>query len=308
MQLSYLITTYNKADVIEETLRSLQNQIGFKPEDVEFICVDDASTDATLQVLDGLAKADPRIQIVANDDNQGPAIRINQAAALARGAYLIPVDGDDYLPANASTYLLGLADAYKSPLVFGRSKRGAVAPDVDTDAAVEIAEDALAFCAKKQIVHMGFLVARKLWTKSGGADETIFIQDQSLPLQLSAAANRLVYASEVVYWLRPADEDNLSVNKTQQHHDRFLSCYNILTSTEGLSAAAKQALMRQIISALWKYRRDQSKLAFLSAAFVSYIANRWFGYQLSPARLERAKTAFLNLSGIRRKTGPQDGS
>ncbi len=303
VQLSYLITTYNKAGVIEETLRSLQNQIGVDPSEVEFICVDDASTDKTVKVLAVLAKADPRIQVIQNKDNQGPAIRINQAAKLARGEYLLPVDGDDYLPANAASYLLGLARKHSAPLVFGRSKRGDTAPNIDIGADVKVADDAFSFCAKKQIVHMGFLAKRSLWEQVGGADETIFIQDQSLPLKLSAAANRLVYASPVVYWLRPANEDNLSASKAQQHHDRFFSCYNIYTHKAELSPEAKQALMRQIVSAVWKHRRDQPNPAFLSPEFLNYVANRWLGYQLPRSRLERAKSAFLSLPGIRRKNG-----
>ncbi|WNZ53611.1 glycosyltransferase family 2 protein (plasmid) [Microbulbifer sp. MKSA007] len=273
--ISYLITVYNKERELPETIECLKNQQGLEGAEVELIFVDDCSSDRSVEYLKSQTANDARIKVVENHQNYGPARRINQAANHANGSYFIPIDADDFLTTNGTRTLLNIAGDKGAPLVFGRSKRGyRTQARVDPTSLITVSTDPLAYCARKQIVHMGFLVDAQLWKYSGGADERVFIQDQSLPLRLSEQANRLAYVHDVVYWLRPPDNNNLSVNTTQQHHDRFFSAFFQLEKPN-ISVKAKQFLTKQILSSRWKLERDNRRFgSYFSEAFRSYLMNK----------------------------------
>jgi glycosyltransferase involved in cell wall biosynthesis len=286
-RVSFLVTVFDKAGVIAQTLASLRAQT---LTDWEAVVVDDASRDGSPDAV--RAVADPRIRLIGNAENRGPAIRLNQAAAAARGRWLIPVDGDDLLPANAAAWLIATAEAHDAPLVFGRARRGAVADPIPADAPVRVVDAPLAFAARRQITHMGFLADAALWRRAGGCDEGVFIQDQSAPLRLAAAAPRLVWTDAAVYTLRPV-AGSLSRDRRQQHHDRFLA------ATRLMAAHPDPTLARMALSAWWKLRRDRGGFAPLSLPFAAYALNRLTG--LAPAGLlRRAAAEFAMLQGVRR--------
>jgi len=300
--ISYLITVYNKERELPETIKCLRNQQGLEGAELEFVFVDDCSSDNSVALLQAEARRDPRLRVIENSVNRGPSIRINQAAQNASGSYFIPVDADDFLTTNGTRVLLDIAGDKGAPLVFGASKRG-YHPDaqLNKDALITVAKDPLAYCARKQIVHMGFLADAQLWHNAGGADERIFIQDQSLPLNLSATASRLAYIHDVVYWLRPQASDNLSINKTQQHHDRFFSALYQLEKAN-ISMQAKHSLFRQVISSRWKLQRDRNRISsYFTEEFLRYLQSKvLFANNLSQKRISHYSTEMKLLNGVRR--------
>jgi len=304
MDVSYLITVFNKENEIKETISWIQNQELDRFDKIEIICIDDLSSDDSIKILESLQRDDQRIRIIKNKKNLGPSKSLNIAAKLALGEYLIPIDGDDFLPKDATQYLLNIAKKYKVKLVFGMSKRLKDIPNKTTHISnEELHLKSLEFCLKKSIVHMGFLVSKDLWSRSEGADEKVFIQDISLPMRLAAHSNSLVYANSIIYYLRDESDSNLSNNTDQQHHDRYLSYLNLLkaSSTE-LSSTSVASIHAQLISSIWKIKRDNSKLAMFSKNFILYAANKFFGYQLNEKQQAIWSDYFNNLDSIRRPT------
>ncbi|WP_093191687.1 glycosyltransferase [Pseudovibrio sp. Tun.PSC04-5.I4] len=300
--ISYLVTVFNKENELPETLDCLRRQERLGGAQTEFIFVDDCSTDRSVEFLNSEAQRDPRVKVIENDRNFGPSVRINQAATFASGSYFIPLDADDFLPLNSTRVLLDMSGDRAAPLVFGQSKRGyKPSSRILTNAQTTVSNEPLTYCARKQIVHMGFLVEAALWKRAGGADERIFIQDQSLPLRLSANANRLAYIHDVVYWLRPRDGNNLSADTDQQNHDRFLAAYYQLEQQQ-ISQDAKSALTRQIVSSRWKLERDRHRFAsFASEPFLRYAANRLLPeVPITDQKLEKYKEQMLTAKKIRR--------
>ena len=88
--ISVIMSTYNEEKYIETSLKSLLNQT-FK--DFEIIIVDDASTDHTRQLIEGLQ--DERIHLLCNEENQGLTKNLNKALKYAKGKYIARMDGDD---------------------------------------------------------------------------------------------------------------------------------------------------------------------------------------------------------------------
>lgn len=88
--ISVIMSTYNEEKYIETSLKSLLNQT-FK--DFEIIIVDDASTDHTRQLIQGLQ--DERIHLLCNEENQGLTKNLNKALDYVKGKYIARMDGDD---------------------------------------------------------------------------------------------------------------------------------------------------------------------------------------------------------------------
>ena len=86
------MVTYNSARFVREAIASVLAQ---DFEDFELVVCDDCSTDDTWQLVKGFD--DRRIRAVRNETNLGEYRNRNKALELARGRYIIYIDGDDVI-------------------------------------------------------------------------------------------------------------------------------------------------------------------------------------------------------------------
>ena len=93
-KISIIIPIYNKEKFILRVLRSIQNQ-SFK--DIEIIFCDDGSIDNSTKLIEKFQKEDGRIIVIKHNINKGTLINRNDGANIARGEYLLFIDGDDLL-------------------------------------------------------------------------------------------------------------------------------------------------------------------------------------------------------------------
>lgn len=92
VSVSIVIPCYNAAATLPATIASLQAQ---DMTDWEAICIDDGSTDATVELLQSFAANDTRIRVVANPGD-GPSDARNYGALTAANAdYIAFCDADD---------------------------------------------------------------------------------------------------------------------------------------------------------------------------------------------------------------------
>lgn len=92
---SVITPSYNTADYIVETIRSIQAQTY---ENWEMIIVDDCSTDNTDKVVKPYL-SDTRIRYLKNEKNSGAAMSRNYALREAKGKWIAFLDSDDvWLP------------------------------------------------------------------------------------------------------------------------------------------------------------------------------------------------------------------
>ena len=96
--ITILTAVYNAADTLPRCLDSL---LGQTLADIEVICIDDASTDASPAILDGYARRDSRVRVIHLATNGGQARARNAGLAQARGEYIGMVDADDWLAPDA---------------------------------------------------------------------------------------------------------------------------------------------------------------------------------------------------------------
>ena len=93
-KVSVIVPCYNVAPYVVRCLDSLVNQT---LSDIEIICIDDKSTDNTLEILNKYAEKDTRINVIASEKNAGVATTRNKGLAIATGEYIGFVDPDDYV-------------------------------------------------------------------------------------------------------------------------------------------------------------------------------------------------------------------
>ncbi len=95
MQLSIIIPTYNRAEILKDCLRRLNNQDFIKNE-FEVIVVDDGSTDNTKEVVKNAQKKSSVEINYLYQKNQGQGVARNYALRYAKGRIIVFI-GDDIL-------------------------------------------------------------------------------------------------------------------------------------------------------------------------------------------------------------------
>src|SRR5208283_5320153 len=100
------IPCYNAEATVRFALESVISQTF---QDFEIIVVDDASKDATREVIAGFG--DPRLRLIAHASNRGPAAARNTAFDAARGEWICTLDADDALAPDYLESLLRHAAA-----------------------------------------------------------------------------------------------------------------------------------------------------------------------------------------------------
>ncbi|MBO5696407.1 MAG: glycosyltransferase family 2 protein [Alphaproteobacteria bacterium] len=116
MKLSIVVPCYNVAPYLERGLTSLTNQT---LTDIEIICIDDKSTDNTLEKLKEIAKCDLRIKVFENDENKGVGYTRNRGIDLAKGEFVGFMDPDDWVDTDFYAKLIDKAEKTQTPVVCG---------------------------------------------------------------------------------------------------------------------------------------------------------------------------------------------
>lgn len=89
---SVIIPAYNSEKYIEESIYSTLNQT-IKP--TEIIIIDDSSTDSTPEIVEEIAKEQPEIRLIRNEQNLGVAQSRNKGLENIHGDYIAFLDADD---------------------------------------------------------------------------------------------------------------------------------------------------------------------------------------------------------------------
>lgn len=102
-KVSVIVPVYNAAKYLDEMVNSLLAQT---LKEIEFIFVNDCSTDNSLEILYEFEKKDTgRIIIINLDENQGPGGARNVGLQYSSGEYIAFADSDDYVNSKMYEYM-----------------------------------------------------------------------------------------------------------------------------------------------------------------------------------------------------------
>jgi cellulose synthase/poly-beta-1,6-N-acetylglucosamine synthase-like glycosyltransferase len=103
-RVSVLVSTYNEEETIERALRSL---LAVDYPDLEIVCVDDGSSDRTLELARWIAERSPHVPIrILHQSNGGKSSALNLAWRNASGELLLFVDADSHLEPDSLRWLV----------------------------------------------------------------------------------------------------------------------------------------------------------------------------------------------------------
>ena len=116
-KLSLIIPIFNNEKYLPYCLNSIINQT---LKSIEIICINDGSTDESLNILKEFQKIDNRI-IIINQKNKGSAIARNKGLKKSKGKYVAFIDSDDMYPNNYTLELLYNKSVQNNALICGGS-------------------------------------------------------------------------------------------------------------------------------------------------------------------------------------------
>ena len=119
---SVIMPVYNVAPYLPTALKCLVNQTYTN---LQILCIDDGSTDASATILDQYAKQDPRITVF-HTENQGVALARNLGMQHVNGKYLCFVDPDDQWDLTLIEHMVFAAEQHDDDVVFASTKTAPV--------------------------------------------------------------------------------------------------------------------------------------------------------------------------------------
>lgn len=100
---SILIPCFNEEENVHETIRYA---LATRYPDFDVIAINDGSADRTGEILDELARNEPRLRVIHLNTNQGKAIALRSGAISSRHEFLICIDGDAILHPNTVSWMM----------------------------------------------------------------------------------------------------------------------------------------------------------------------------------------------------------
>lgn len=304
---SVILTVYNKAEFLPSTIASLLNQTFF--DQLEIIFVDDMSSDHSCAIIQEYCDQYSNISFIRNQSNQGPSIRLNQGAFAAKGEYLLLMDGDDVLYHDAAQKMLELIQKFEVDLIYGKRRKLSLDDHYQQIGTLDfdITDQPLHYIlSHRKMVNVALMVKKEVFIKSGGADPTIFIQDESLPLRLGYAAKSMIDLKTPIVGIIPTDDNNqykrLAKDDNQQFHDRFFAYYNFINAHPALEKKLQKLLLQRAISTSWKYLKRNKLTSFISKYFLEYCIAKFTPSYIQFNWLEKHAEMFGRVKNIRKVT------
>ncbi|MCD7883709.1 MAG: glycosyltransferase [Lachnospiraceae bacterium] len=96
IKISFIVPIYNDEQYIAQCIESLCAQ---KEQELEFLLIDDGSTDDSLNICRKYEKQDSRIRVY-HQTNQGANVARNKGLMEAKGKWVCFIDGDDWIESN----------------------------------------------------------------------------------------------------------------------------------------------------------------------------------------------------------------
>lgn len=216
VSVSVLVPIYNVEKYLSQCLDSLASQT---LADVEFICINDGSTDQSSKIIREYSKKDKRFKVL-DKDNSGYGDSMNRGLAMARGKYIGIVESDDWAEPDMFEKLLGLAEAngaqaVKSNFYFYTSSGGG------TDVKFDIVDpNEVGAIINPRVTPHVFKGMSTIW--SGLYNRQFLInndinflptpgasyQDTAFNFKVWAAATRVVYTSDAYLHYRIDNESS----------------------------------------------------------------------------------------------------
>ncbi len=226
MKISIVVPVYNTGSYLRECLDSLVNQT-FK--DIEIICVNDCSTDNSLEILQEYAGKDKRVKIINHEKNKGQAAARNSGIEKAKGNYIAFIDSDDKVDLNFFEKLYkGItknnADISAATILRTYGNYQKVRVKFDEEKTYYSLKDIVAICNIPKCCYVWNKLYKANIVKKIPFKEGVYFEDILWTLQIIAQAKSLTTVTGTNYYYRA--NNNSTVKKAQskkKQEDSYLA-------------------------------------------------------------------------------------
>ena len=249
-KVSVIIPVYNVSAFIQRNVRSLMGQT---LQDVEFIFVDDATPDNSIDIIREEVKAypqrEPFVKILSHGVNRGlPAAR-NTGLAEAGGDYIYHCDSDDWVEPDMLEKMLKAAEEKDADIVycdfflsFEKNERYMSNPDYST-ADELLRRGFLGGMTKYNVWNK--LVRRSLYTDNGlSFPEGHPMGEDMTMIMLTAMADKAAHVPEALYHYVKLNEGAYSNSRSQKKLDDIR--YNVDRTVSFLEEKFGNSLEKEI--------------------------------------------------------------
>ena len=210
VKVSIIIPIYNMEKYLIECLESVINQT---LEDIEIICINDGSTDGSLDILKTFQQRNSRIKVI-DQKNLGVATARNRGLEEAQGEFVAFMDPDDYYPSDDALELLYSTAKRNNVAVCGGTQCFLIEGKIiykalDSREGSRFIDNELIEYNEYQYVYgfQRFIYKREMLIENNIVFP-LYIRFQDPPFMLKAllAAKKLFAVSNIVYCLRVVDK------------------------------------------------------------------------------------------------------
>ena len=219
-EISVLVPVYNAERYLQVCLDSILHQT---QKSMEIICVNDGSSDNSMEIIERSARQDPRV-VVLDKQNSGYGDSLNQGLERARGTYVGIIESDDFTDTNMFKKLFTIAmqndaDIVKSDFfefADGMSRKANIIPSADANRLISPCDNFAIFKAQPSIwsaiYARAFLEGREImFTDSPGAS----FQDTAFNLKTLASSDK-VWLTQDAYVHYRRDNNGSSIHSNDK--------------------------------------------------------------------------------------------
>ena len=269
--MSVVMTVFNGEKYLNESLRSLLNQV---MEDWDLVVVENGSSDSTAEILSKYT--DPRIRVINLPENIGRTPALNVAVVNASAEYVAVLDADDlshplrlkqqieFLDAHPDVGLVGSwAEFIDEVGLFVSLKKSPISHQ-------EIVQ---AMATRNPIVHSTTMFRRDLMSRIGGYDETlVYAQDFGMLLEFARISRIAVIPEILCSWRMLNNSMTYAVESTiiraRDEADLFARVPKMVSlSPTSRMLNYKQQILTRLILSLCFARKRQFKYSINSLIF-----------------------------------------
>jgi len=221
-KVSVIMAVYNAEKYLIETLDCIVNQT---LSEIEIICINDGSTDGSLQILNDYKNKDERF-IIITQENSGAAIARNNGIKKARGKYLSILDADDLFEFDMLETAYNEAQKHNADLViFDNDKFDSVnghkipkhqwgkknIPGKNPFSADDVMENIFTFCygvAWNMVINREYVINNKIWFQDVENHNDVYFT-----VMCKLKAKRMCYINRTLAHYRMNVSGSLSDNR-----------------------------------------------------------------------------------------------
>lgn len=220
--ISVIMSVKNGEIFLDKSIQSILNQ-SYK--NLEFLILDDCSTDESYEIIKNYGKKDKRIKFFRNDKNLGLTASLNILISKSKGSIIARQDADDISVSDRLEKQLKKLNDSDSDFVVSRAKslqNNSYIPRFSY-----YLPDKFIMKYKNPFIHGTLLIKKSVLISENGYDEKFYYaQDYELFKRLLQKNIKYKYIGKALYILNTVD--NISTKRTKEQNYFFELAKNTL--------------------------------------------------------------------------------